>query len=81
METYKINNPETIIDLNHPKIIEMTEEFQNRYEYDEEDYEKILAELRDYVYEKIPYGTGYPYVFPIRRMFFLVKIRIAELEH
>ena len=64
METYKINNPETIIDLNHPKIIEMTEEFQNRYEYDEEDYEKILAELRDYVYEKIPYGTGHPYVFP-----------------
>jgi len=64
METYKNNNPETIIDLNHPKIIEMTEEFQNRYEYDKEDYEKILVELRDYVYEKIPYGTGHPYVFP-----------------
>lgn len=64
VETYKLSNPETIIDLDHPKIIEMTEEFQNLYEYDEEDYEKLLLELKNYVYEKIPYKTGHPYIYP-----------------
>lgn len=64
IETYKLNNPEIIIDLDHPKIIEMTEEFQNKYEYDEEDYETIMANLKDYVYEKIPYELGHLYVFP-----------------
>lgn len=61
LEKQGMANASQLIDRNHSKIIEMTEEFQNEYLptyydiIDWNDAEFILDEVESYVYEKIPY--------------------------
>ncbi len=65
MEKHKLNHPEMLIDRNHPKILEMTQEFQETYAYSPEDTQMVLDKVQDYVYKKIPYDYYRPpFFFP-----------------
>ena len=54
IEKHRINNPDLIIDRNHPKIIKMTEEFRS-YSNNSNNSSYIADEIENYVYNQIPY--------------------------
>ncbi len=54
MEKYKMNNPELIIDRNHPEIIRMTEDFKN-YSNNSSNLSYVADEIESYVHNQIPY--------------------------
>jgi len=64
INSYRINNPDTIIDLNNPTILKMTSEFKDSYKGDFDDIDNLLFELEKYVKNEKPYGYGNLLIFP-----------------
>ncbi|MCK4525208.1 MAG: hypothetical protein KAU07_02115 [Candidatus Andersenbacteria bacterium] len=54
MEKHKMNNPELIINRDHPEIIRMTEDFKN-YSNNSNNLSHVADEIKGYVHSQIPY--------------------------
>lgn len=55
IEKYELSHPWLLVDSQHPKMLEMTKEFQLNYTYPANNTKIVLDVVEDYVYEKIPY--------------------------
>lgn len=57
VEKHKMNNPELVINRDHPEIIRMTEDFKN-YSNNSNNLSYIADEIEGYVYSQIPYNIS-----------------------
>ena len=61
---HELENPSLLINRSHPKILEMTAEFENKVSEDMETRD-VLTSLQNYIWDEIPFGsTGFSFSIP-----------------